>query len=111
MSRSYQKNPGWTDHGKRTRYLKRHASKKVRRKEHFYFENLGNKRIHIRMYLSWDLCDVRAIEFQSNRKKYLMDLYDQRMREYEGRCYYENETINTEYMQEAIQGTYRAFMK
>lgn len=71
MSRSYKKNPGWTDHSKVTRWYKRQASKAVRQKKHFYFENLGNKKLHIRMYQSAYLCDERSIYFCCSRKKFL----------------------------------------
>lgn len=114
MSRSYKKNPGWTDHGKRTRFYKRQASKRVRRKKHFYFENLGTKKIHIRMYGSWDLCDVRSIEHGYNRKQYFKKqieklLTAQLRYDLWGRIYkdYSVEQIKVE----ARKNTVRAFLK
>ena len=53
MSRSYKKNPVYTDRPNGAKYWKRCANKKVRR----YKDNLDDGKMYRRIYNSWDIHD------------------------------------------------------
>lgn len=56
MSRSYKKSPVFTDQSRySTRWVKRQASKAVRR----YAEETSNGKWYRRVYCPWNICDYR----------------------------------------------------
>ena len=74
MSRSFKKIPGWTSYRKVRRYVKRLASKKVRKK-HGIFNGSSFKKI----FNSYDLCDYKSLYFtKREREKYKNDKFEKR---------------------------------
>lgn len=63
MSRSYKKNPGYTDHSKSTYKDKRFANKKVRKTK-----NISNGGAYRKVYESWNICDFKFIFFDNTYK-------------------------------------------
>lgn len=55
MSRSVKQSPAFTDHSSRTRWVKRQASKAVRR----FTADVQNGKWYRKLYCSWNICDYR----------------------------------------------------
>lgn len=61
MSRSYKKNPGFTDGGsKHCKWAKRQANKKVRKQS---LEKIQNGKWYKKLYCSWNIHDWKWIYF------------------------------------------------
>ena len=76
MSRSVKKTPGWTDHGKTTRWEKRQAAKAVRRTP-----DVPSGKAYRKCYETYNIHDYKFLFWSDAEIKRVIDTY------YDGQIY------------------------